>query len=278
MNPRTGQPQATLHRVAHRGRTVCWHQTGDGPPLVLLHGGHGSWQHWVRNMAALATRFSVWVPDMPGYGESDAPLEPTLASLMDVTLGTLDQLVGAQTPVHLAGFSFGGLVASHVAVQRQAVRGLALLGTAGHGGVRRPSGKLRAWRTEADAGDPDALAGVMRHNLGVHMLHDPDRIDELALQLHTQACLNTRFHSKTISRAPVLGPLLNRYRGPLLMVWGQHDVTAQPEGVAAVLSSGRTRCRTQIVPDAGHWVQYEQADAVNALLLNWLDSPDLKVP
>ena len=42
----------------------------------------------------------------------------------------------------------------------------------------------------------NALAGVMRHNLAAHMLHDPARIDALAVQVHTAACLNTRFYSK----------------------------------------------------------------------------------
>ena len=265
--------RARQHRVIHQGRQVCWHQMGNGPPLVLLHGGHGSWLHWVRNIEVLATRYTVWVPDMPGYGDSDAPPEPTMDSLVATTTGTLNQLVGDLTPVNLVGFSFGGLVAAHLAAQRQHIHRLALLGPGGHGGQRRPSGELRSWRSAADAGnsgDRAALAQVMRHNLAVHMLHDPARIDALAVQVHTDACLHTRFHSKTISRSATLGAVLDRCPSPLLLAWGEHDVTAQPDAIALTLSEGRANCRTHIVANAGHWAQYEQADAVNHLLLDWL--------
>ena len=191
-------------RVVHRGRQVCWRQTGSGPPLVLLHGGHGSWLHWVRNVRALATRFTVWVPDMPGYGDSQAPAEPTLASLTTQLQATLQTLVDATTHIRLVGFSFGALVATQLAVQRGHIDRMALLGTAGHGGTRRPRGELLPWRAILSSGDTQALEHVMRHNLGVHMLHDPASIDAQAVQLHTAACLQTRFHSRAISRRSIL--------------------------------------------------------------------------
>ncbi len=268
----TLETRVKTHRPVHLGREVCWRQTGDGPPLVLLHGGHGSWLHWVRNVEALATSFTVWAPDMPGYGDSDTPPLPDGASLVEMTLATLNQLVGDKTPICIVGFSFGALVAAHLAAQRQAVVGLALLGAAGHGGQRRPTGKLRAWRGAVDSGDARALAELMRHNLGVHMLHDPAHIDDVAVGLHTRACLQTRFHSKTISRSNGLMDLLDQCNTPLLLVWGEHDVTAQPEVVARSLSENRPNCVTHVIPDAGHWAQYEQAEVVNRLLIDWLDT------
>ncbi|MBL0150985.1 MAG: alpha/beta fold hydrolase [Ideonella sp.] len=57
----------------------------------------------------------VCVADLPGYGDSSAPTSPTLASLLDSTQQTLDTLVGADTPIMLAGFSLGGLVAARLA-------------------------------------------------------------------------------------------------------------------------------------------------------------------
>ena len=258
------------HRVTHLGRQVVWSQLGDGPPLVLLHGGHGSWHHWARNIEALAERFAVWVPDMPGYGDSDAPAEPTLTSLVDLLQATLDQLLGAGTQLCLVGFSFGGLVAATLAAQRPHVRRMALLGPGGHGGPRRPAGELVSWRAAKESGDAAALAQVMRHNLGLHMLHAPASIDVQALRIHTAACLDTRFYSKAISHAGGLAAALARYPGPLLLAWGEHDVTAVPEMAARVLSEGRVGCTTHVVRGAGHWVQYEQADAVNRLLLDWL--------
>src|SRR5262249_18899096 len=50
-----------------------WGLGGAGPPVVLLHGGSGSWTHWARNIMPLARHFTVWVPDLPGFGDSGLP-------------------------------------------------------------------------------------------------------------------------------------------------------------------------------------------------------------
>ncbi len=121
---------------------VLWRRCGEGPPLVLLHGGHGSWLHWARNITPLSREFELWLPDLPGYGDSALPVEPTLESLVAATRTSLDAMIGANTPIALAGFSFGGLVAAHLAVQRPHLTRMALLGPAGHGGARRPRGRL----------------------------------------------------------------------------------------------------------------------------------------
>lgn len=255
------------HDLPFAGGHVSWRCLGDGPPLVLFHGGHGAWTHWARNIEALALRFKVCVVDLPGYGDSSAPTSPTLASLLDATQQTLDALVGAQAPIALAGFSFGGLVAARLAVRRGGVRALALLGPAGHGGPRRPRGELRSWREANAARDETALSAVMRHNLQLHMLAGP--ADAQALAIHTQACLRTRFHSKTISRAGGLAASLQALHCPVLMLWGEHDVTATPQTLAPLLAAECKEAQTNVLANAGHWVQYEAADEVNALLTGW---------
>ncbi len=265
------EAQATKHLVDVQGRRVCWRQfgqIGNGPPLVLLHGGHGSWLHWVRNIEALAARFTVWVADLPGYGDSDELGEGRsgdMAQLVHATLASLDALVGADTWIDLVGFSFGGLVAAQLAAQRQKIRHLVLLGPAGHGGLRRPRGELKNWHR---AKTPEAIAACMRHNLEMHMLFDPAQVDAVALQLHTEACQRTRFRSRPISMAGGLSAALDQCQMPVLLVWGEHDVTAEPAVVAQALTQGHPQRQARIVPGVGHWVQFERADEVNRFLLS----------
>src|SRR3989304_255357 len=74
--------------------SMVWRIWGEGPPLVLLHGASGSWTHWIRNVLPLAARFRVLVPDMPGFGDSDAPLDPhTAPGLADLVASGLDVLL-----------------------------------------------------------------------------------------------------------------------------------------------------------------------------------------
>lgn len=262
--------EAQVHRVPFDGGQVTWRCFGSGEPLVLLHGGHGRWSHWARNIKAWSGRFSVWVPDLPGYGDSDVPPEPSLDSMVDVLLHTLDALVPRATALRLVAFSFGSLVAAPLAVRRGGIVQLALLGPAGHGGARRPRGELRSWRGLV-AHSP-AWVDSMRHNLLMHMIHGEGGDDDLdlAVHIHADACLRTRFHSKLHSRAGRLPEFLAAFRGPLMLVWGEHDVTADPVQAAALLSAGRRDCQVHIVADAGHWVQYEAASQVNDLVLSWL--------
>ncbi|SFN56392.1 Pimeloyl-ACP methyl ester carboxylesterase [Variovorax sp. OV329] len=259
-----------VERVDFGGGRVCWRRFGDaGPPLVLVHGGHGSWLHWARNVEDLATRYTVWAPDLPGYGHSDEPPGSSVDALVDATLRSLDTLVPKEQPLRLVGFSFGGLVAAHVAARRDGVSHLGLLGPAGHGGPRRPRGELHAWRgLEPHSSEWNE---VMRHNLLMHMLHDPAQVDALALHIHGNACLRTRFHSKTVSRKGGLSTLLERHRGKLLAAWGAHDVTLDPGFVMSSMSGRFNQPQLKEIAGAGHWVQFEAAKAVNELLLCWLE-------
>jgi pimeloyl-ACP methyl ester carboxylesterase len=263
------QRAAQVQRVPFAAGQMAWRRFGEGPPVVLLHGGHGSWWHWARNIESLSERHTVWLPDLPGYGDSDPPAGASLDDLVDATMTSLDQLVVATAPLRLAGFSFGALVAARLAERRGGVSRLALIGPGGHGGPRRPRGELRAWRGLEKHSEP--WEAVMRHNLLMHMLHEPAAIDELALRIHADACLATRFHSKTISRSGGLAASLGRYAGDLLLAWGEHDVTLVPEVIRKTFEESRHSCRVHTVPGAGHWVQYEAASAVNALLASWLE-------
>jgi pimeloyl-ACP methyl ester carboxylesterase len=262
--------QARHHVTQSGGGRMVWRSFGEGAPLVLLHGGHGSWMHWVRNIEALADRHAVWVPDLPGYGDSDAAASTELSSVVAPAIAGLDALFGAGGSIDLVGFSFGGMVAAQIAAMRGHVRRLALLGPAGHGGPRRPRGKLLQWREAAASGDDAALDAIMRHNLEMHMLHEPDRIDALALRVHIHSCMRTRFRSKGLSRAGGLGAILRDVSAETLVIWGEHDVTADPEAIAEALKRTRPDVRTHILPGAGHWVQYDAADDINRLLREWM--------
>jgi len=207
---------------------------------------------------------------MPSFGASDA-LEghPHAADRMprfvEAIARTMDELVGAHTDVDLCGFSFGGFTAASLAAKRGRIRKLGLLGAGAHGGARRQSVDLVDWRLP----DRDAKLAALRRNLVPFMLHDERRSDALALAIHEWSCVQTRFRSKAIAQAGGLPEALNRITAPMLLAWGEHDVTAVPDEVGLRLASGHPNRVFRVVKDAGHWAQYEQAGAVNALLLDW---------
>ena len=256
-----------VHHVVQVGeQQVSWRQFGEGTPLVLIHGGHGSWLHWARNIEALSKNFSVWVPNLAGYGDSSDPMFGDFETMVEVTASCLTQFFGAETPVDLAGFSFGGLVSANVAAKGLPVRRLALLGPGGHGGPRRERGKLINWKR---AETEEAFLEAMRFNLWAHMIYADEQIDPFALGIHTYSCINTRFRSRGISGRGLLGPALDLYKGETFLIWGEHDVTCTPEYLMTNMVEGRARRHGVILPDVGHWVNFEASEPVNALLNNW---------
>lgn len=259
---------AVHHDVLVDGCRIRWRQWGDGPPLVLIHGGNGSWMHWVRNIQALSTRYAVWAVDLPGFGDSDdLPGEIDALDrqqvLVDLTKRSLDSLVPAAQEIFLAGFSFGGLVASQLAQLRGGIVRLVLLGPAGHGIWRQPAPQLQNWRTCA----PEDMPIIMRHNLAALMIHLPQAIDDLAVQVHTHCSERARYWSKPISLGTPLLEALARFSVPITYIWGEHDATAAPEAVRPVLLAHRPERSFELIASAGHWVQYEAHDSVNHLLL-----------
>jgi len=248
------------------GRRICWHSFGSGMPLILLHGGHGSWLHFIRNVDALAAKHAVWVADMPGYGESD-DMEgpPDIIAVAQAVKDSLTPLIGAEKNIGVVGFSFGGLVAAQLANLWPNVRRLALIGTAGHGGVRRQLQPMAQWRNLP----PDEETAALRQNLASLMLTAKGVDDPLAMEVHRRACYATRFRSRPLSRTASLLPLLDALNLPVLFIWGAEDVTILPEVVGPQLTQGRPEWRHIIIPDTGHWAQFEHHGVVDRLLAEW---------
>ena len=246
--------------------TMVWRVWGSGPPLILLHGGYGSWTHWIRNVLVLARRFTVIAPDLPGLGESSTPPEPhTAEGLAAIIVEGLDIVLSKDAAPHIAGFSFGGVLGGHVAAQLgDRLRALTLVGSNGLGLVRQPTALQRV---PAGVSAGEALA-VHCHNLGALMIADPAKIDELAVYIQSQNAPRGRVRSRRFSRADTLARALPLVKARLDGIWGARDATAYPhlDERARVLRSFQPGARFEVIAGAGHWVQYEAAERFNPLL------------
>ena len=253
------------------GRLV-WHSWGSGPTLVLLHGGYGSWTHWIRNVLPLSRQFCVIAADLPGLGESATPPEPwTADGLAAIIVAGINQIVPHDEELRLAGFSFGGVIGGSVAAQLgDRLRSFTVVGSNGLGLERSPT-PLR--RVPPDAAESEEFA-THRYNLNQLMIADPDKIDELALYLQKTNHARARMRSRRFSRSGALIEALPKIRARLDGIWGERDATAYPhlDQRARILRNVQPAARFAVVPGAGHWVQYEAADRFNPLLAEFAAS------
>ena len=264
--------RATSHTTLFgKGRTV-WHTWGtpsSQPPVLLLHGGSGSWTHWLRNIQSLVDAGrQVWVPDLPGFGDSDEPPGGIGrdADVMHAPLQMgLQELVG-DAAVDVVGFSFGCMVGGFLAqIYPSRVARLVIVGAPALGMVKRNTVPLKAWM---HLKDPDAQTIQHRYNLTALMLFDPAGVDDDTLAMHIANVRRDRIPGRHLSYTDVLSKTLQRVRCPVWAIYGREDalyIGRLPE-LAAALQSAPTFQALELVDAAGHWVQYERADAFNTAL------------
>jgi len=249
--------------------SMVWRSWGDGPGLVLLHGGAGSWQHWVRTVPAFSRTHRVLAPDLPGLGESaDPPAPPDMTTISAIVASGIDGLLGPRASYDIVGFSFGASVGGHVALLHgERVRSLTLQGA---GGLVRPRTPMALERVRDKTGE--ALVEAHRTNLQRIMIADPARIDALAIAIQDWNARHARLDSPALIAQRPLALSLPQLRVPVNAIWGERDQLAYytlQERIAAL----RALCpavELRIIPVAGHWVAYELPDAFNATLAELL--------
>ena len=133
---------ASGRTIQAAGREIFVTELGEGPPLLMLHGGGpgaNGISNFSRNIPALADRFRVIAPDMPGYGRSSKGLDrkDPFGELARAMLGLLDAL-GVEK-AHVLGNSLGGSCALRLALEApERADRLVLLGPGGIDTSRRP--------------------------------------------------------------------------------------------------------------------------------------------
>ncbi|HTN48678.1 MAG TPA: alpha/beta hydrolase [Burkholderiaceae bacterium] len=116
----------------HDGVRIVFRRTGEGPPLLLLHGFPQTHAIWHRIAPLLASRFSLVMPDLRGYGDSSKPVTstdhaPYSKRVMAGDVSALMQALG-HGRYFVCGHDRGGRVSHRLALdQADAVRRLMVL-------------------------------------------------------------------------------------------------------------------------------------------------------
>lgn len=271
--------ESTLRETPCGEGAMTWRIWGSGPPLVMLHGGAGSWRHWVLNIRALAEHFTLYVADLPGLGDSADPPQPfdtndfpgSITHLAGLICDGIDTLIGEDAPFKILAFSFGSINSGYVALRMGArVEHLVLVGAGAMGlpwaGLPAEPKALRDAKTEAERRE------VHRHNLGILMIGDPANIDGRSVYLQSENVARARLRSYRIAGTDTLTRALKKVRSPLSGIWGRGDIYAVPylDGRIDIIKQIYPGADCRVIDGAGHWVMYEAAEAFNRAALEQL--------
>jgi 2-hydroxy-6-oxonona-2,4-dienedioate hydrolase len=246
-------------------------RAGAGHPLLMFHGGMGSWTHWVRNIDVLAEHFEVRAIDAPSYGESeqvDYGLTPQ--EYLQVAIASVNRIVKDDESFSIVGFSFGGAIGSAVAAHfGPRVRAVTVIGPGGFSIKGRP--RLDFIRYNDVKDDPAAYRHALGHNLLQLMLKHPESLSEEVLDMQDENVARARFNSRNVSSQPILPENLGKAGCRAQLIYGEDDVTAFPsiEHRAGMIREHVPDLKVHVLPNVGHWAMFEGADDVNRLIVDF---------
>jgi pimeloyl-ACP methyl ester carboxylesterase len=236
------------------GFHIRYQEAGEGPPLVHLHGAGGLWLTPAHDL--LRRSFRVIAFEMPGFGAAENPKTQTVQDLA-TTMAVAARALGLSR-FNLIGTSFGGTVASWMAVQqRDLIAGLVLDAPS----LIRPEG------SEPVSGSPEEIA----HRLYAH----PERAPSTPAVEPAIAARRLTFlrRLRGPARDTVLEEGLRRLRIPTLVLFGTQDRVI-PSVMGRVYKELIPNAHLVFVYDAGHALMVERPEAVAEVVTDFLERSD----
>ena len=271
--------QAERLTTASGDGTMVWRrwaakEPASARPVIFLHGGSGSWRHWIRNIEPLRRDRDVWAPDLPGFAESAAPPAPVnFAAVAKVVTAGIHKVMPAGQPLDLVGFSFGSHTIQYVAAELGTRIGTAVLVTAHMLGpmLAQPNQLLERWRDITDVAE---RVRILKRNLGSLMLAHEATMDPLALHIYATDVVRARIRpAKFINDRDFT--MIERLPCKVAGIAGDLDPLGVPSPAAQgeALLKARPDARFRLIRNAGHWVSFEAPEEFNSTLRELLDTP-----
>lgn len=259
-----------MDRIDVGGLRIAYHRAGDGPAVVLLHGGLSDGREWRRQMTDLSDEFTVVAWDAPGCGGSDDPPEGfTLADYADAVLGLVAGL-GLIRP-SIGGLSFGGGLALEVFRRagggvRSLVLASAYAGWAGSLPAEEVAIRL-AWAEQMatlppGSFRPDGVPGLLTEPV------PPELERELAELMADVRPASAAVMGRSFAEAD-LRDVLPTVDVPTLLLYGELDQRS-PLPVAEALHKGIPHADLVILPGAGHQANMEAPEAFSTAVRDFL--------
>ncbi len=245
-------------------------EQGRGAAVVFLHGLGSSSDDWGLQLPAFAARYRALAFDLRAHGRSRFDGAFTVEQMAADGAAALQRLDTG--PAHVVGLSLGGCAALALAIEHAGcVRSLTLVNTfarfqlAGWRGVARAVQRLWLLQT-ASMRD---VAGYVARGLF-------PRPDQAALRAAAINSLSKNSKATYLAAARALRRFdvtgrLGAVGCPALVVIGERDRTV-PRAAGEALARGIPRARRWLVPDSGHATPYDQAEAFNRTLMEFMET------
>jgi pimeloyl-ACP methyl ester carboxylesterase len=267
--------------IASDGVRLYAEAHGEGEPLILSPGycqTHENFRPQVAPFVAAGYRVVLW--DYRGHGLSEAP-EPDAAYTMKQVVDDLSRVLewaAPGAPPIVGGLSFGGLASQHFALTHPG-RAQALLLIASGPGFKNPKAQA-GWESQmgriADRLEAVGFEGYTSGRAApnaIGLRPELPAAQAAGRAIEAQDAHGVaRFGRRVAGPAPATMDRLGELDVPALVLVGALDGAYQR--AAEVMAARLPRSRSVVIPDAGHCVNIEQAEAFNEAVLDFLRHRD----
>jgi pimeloyl-ACP methyl ester carboxylesterase len=251
--------------------------TGQGPPVLLLHGFPDTHLVWRKQVGVLAAAgYRVLAPDLRGYGRTDAPggvYDYTLEKLRGDVLGLLDAL--KIDKVSLVGHDWGGLIGWQLAaLAPQRIERLVALST-GHPSAIARAGLIQHLRMTYVLGFivPGIAEQMLRAGDWFMMRQftgEPGQAEHWKRDLSPPGRLTAALNYYRANVGLALPKAYPRVRMPVMGIWSDGDPALGEKQMRDSARYVDAAFRFERIHDADHWLQLTAHDQINRLLLDFL--------
>jgi pimeloyl-ACP methyl ester carboxylesterase len=270
-----------LRQMEIGGRSVNYVDigSGDGAPVVFVHGLGGQWQNWLENIPRAAQERRVLALDLPGFGISEMPRERVSIPGYGRCVAELCERLGLER-VALVGNSMGGFIAGEVAIQHpERVERLILVSAAGITSAnvyRAPTALVGRVAVAATAYTAARHSRMARRRGGRHMAlalvaRHPSRLaPDVAWEGLMKGAGKPGFQAALMASVDYdFRHHLPEVSCPTLIVWGENDsiisVRDAHEFERLIPDS-----RKLLMRDTGHVPMVERPAAFNVAMMEFL--------
>ena len=259
-----------------RGRRVRWGRMGSGPDVVFCHGTPWSSRLWMPFATALSERFTVYLWDMPGYGQSSKSADHRVSlDLQGELLGDLISYWGITRP-HVVAHDYGGAVSlrAHL-LHGTDYSSLALVDVVALAPWGSDFFRLVGANLETFCALPDAIhEGALRAYISgaSHVGLSERQLDALVsdwLGEEGKAAFYRQMGEADQAYTDEMEGLYPLLKMPVLVVWGDDDAwipVDRAHRLAAVIPDAKL-C---VINQAGHLIQLDQPAQLAVALTDWL--------
>jgi pimeloyl-ACP methyl ester carboxylesterase len=256
-------------RVKLNGIDIAFTDEGKGKALVFVHGFPLNRLIWAKQVEAFQMGHRVIAPDLRGLGGSEGSAPPVTMARHAEDLFALIQHLKAG-PVTLVGHSMGGYVALAFAkAYPQLLRGLALVSTKSGPDTPQAATARRAQaETVARVGTSVVVDAMAPKMLALHNT-DAGMTSAVRECMGRSGPIGVTGALLGMAERPDMGTMLGQIRVPTLVASGADD-TLIPPTESEALAKAIPGAQLVLIPEGGHLVTFERADAFNKALGDWL--------